>query len=151
MKQLFTAPLKLLIWCAIKILLSSQYIVYHLKQKLLAGESKMHQRASHPYHCVEIDPLESEGTYLNSDTDTEITVCSCVKKQEGTRYLSQSAPHLPLSGCDCKKCDCRYKHYEDRRNLVRSSSDETYQLYCHLDSKKRESNDRRQLQTLGHS
>jgi hypothetical protein len=108
MKQLFTAPLKLLIWCAIKILLSSQYIVYHLKQKLLAGESKMHQRASHPYHCVEIDPLESEGTYLNSDTDTdtdtenEITVCSCVKKQEGTRYLSQCAPHLPLSGCDCK-------------------------------------------------
>jgi hypothetical protein len=113
------------------------YIVYQLKQKLLFGHSKRHCLAYHPYHCVEIEPL-------NLDTDTQLRVCSSVKKQQGARYLSHSAPHLSLPECNCKNCDCRYKHYEDRRNSVRRSNDETHQqLYLHLNSNGRESSDRR--------
>jgi|GEM_PF-4650964 len=146
MKHFFIASIKLLTWCTIKILLATQYIVYHLKQKLLYGGSKRHCRASHPYHCVVIDPLDPEDTHLNSDTEkeTQLSVCICVRKQLGVRYLSHSAPQLPLLECNCKNCNCRYKHYEDRRNLVRRNSDETHkQLYSHLETNDRESKDRR--------
>ncbi len=41
--------------------------------------------------------------------------CQSARNQRQTRYLSTSAPPLPLPGCDVEACHCRYMKYEDRR------------------------------------
>jgi hypothetical protein len=41
----------------------------------------------------------------------------------GKRYLSRTAPVLPLKNCNCSTCECRYVHYEDRRKGVRRARD----------------------------
>jgi len=57
---------------------------------------------SNAYHCVEID--------YSSDP------CAAVKKMEGQRFLSDEAPMFPLPGCTSRSCQCRYVHYDDRRD-----------------------------------
>jgi hypothetical protein len=143
MKQFFIVPKKFITFCTIKMRLAAKYIVYQLKQKRLSGHSKRHCHAYHPYHCVAIEP---EDSHLNPNAEIKIqvSVCACVKKQQGARYLSHSTPHLPLPECDCKHCNCHYKHYDDRRNSVRRSNGETHrQLYLYLNSNDRKSSDRR--------
>jgi hypothetical protein len=62
--------------------------------------AKIHAKAgSHP--CVMISPC------LGS--------CSTATEQRDRRYLAVDAPELPLTGCDAEQCNCRYKHYQDRR------------------------------------
>jgi hypothetical protein len=42
--------------------------------------------------------------------------CGAAKAERGKRYLSKEAPTFPLSECDRRdRCDCRYRHHEDRR------------------------------------
>ena len=44
------------------------------------------------------------------------TPCQSAKDNQKKRYLSAEAPLLPLDQCDRPdQCQCRYKHYEDRR------------------------------------
>lgn len=38
------------------------------------------------------------------------------------RYLSSDAPRLPLSGCDADRCDCKYRHFADRRGAPRRAA-----------------------------
>jgi len=33
----------------------------------------------------------------------------------GQRFLARDAPRLPLRGCDVDPCQCRYAHFDDRR------------------------------------
>ena len=42
--------------------------------------------------------------------------CRSAKGLEGERFLSNEAPRLPLPKCDVKECQCRFVHYEDRRD-----------------------------------
>lgn len=50
--------------------------------------------------------------------------CEAAKNKLGERHLSAEAPLLPLSDCDrSDQCDCRYKHYDDRRGEPRRRSD----------------------------
>lgn len=44
--------------------------------------------------------------------------CAAVVDVNGRKWLSAEAPQLPLKGCD-KQCDCRYRHYADRRSAER--------------------------------
>lgn len=44
------------------------------------------------------------------------TACRGAKGLEGERFLSNEAPRLPLPKCDVKECQCRFVHYEDRRD-----------------------------------
>lgn len=53
------------------------------------------------YHCVAI----AHGR--NS--------CESVVQLEGKRFLSIEAPILKLDGCNVASCQCRYIHFEDRR------------------------------------
>lgn len=63
------------------------------------------------YHAVSI--------YCSSDA------CQAAKDELGKRYLSAEAPLLPLRQCDRPdQCDCRYKHYDDRRGRPRRRSDQ---------------------------
>jgi hypothetical protein len=56
-----------------------------------------------------------------------IFACKAARDLEGQRFLSGSAPRIPLSGCDASDCTCRFSHHadrragEDRRSLYRSS------------------------------
>lgn len=57
------------------------------------------------YHCIAI-------TYGKNP-------CEAVKRLEGKRFLSTEAPTLQLLGCTADSCQCRYIHYEDRREEER--------------------------------
>lgn len=60
------------------------------------------------------------------------SACQAVKDKLGERLLSAEAPLLPLRQCDRPdQCDCRYKHYSDRRGETRRHSDQG--LAAHTD------------------
>ncbi len=45
----------------------------------------------------------------------ESTACSAAKSLDGKRFLSDAAPQVPLAQCDVQDCQCRFEHYQDRR------------------------------------
>jgi hypothetical protein len=49
--------------------------------------------------------------------------CAAVGELNGRKWLSAEAPQLPVKGCDAKQCDCRYRHYADRRSGDRRETD----------------------------
>ncbi len=49
--------------------------------------------------------------------------CEAAKAHAGHRYLSREAPTLPVPGCTCLDCQCRYDHHEDRRAQPRRIAD----------------------------
>ena len=53
------------------------------------------------YHCVAIIPGNKP--------------CDLVKRLKGKRFLSTEAPILKLDECTAESCQCRYIHYDDRR------------------------------------
>lgn len=42
--------------------------------------------------------------------------CSAAQAMAGRRFLSGSAPKLPLPECDRPECHCRFVHHQDRRS-----------------------------------
>ena len=42
--------------------------------------------------------------------------CAAAKEMAGRRFLATAAPQLPLPGCTASKCNCRFKHHDDRRS-----------------------------------
>ncbi len=69
------------------------------------GSAVEHRRIGNPYHAVSIE-AGSRG-------------CAAARGQEGKRYLSSSAPMLPLKDCTSPTCNCRYVHHNDRRTADR--------------------------------
>jgi hypothetical protein len=49
--------------------------------------------------------------------------CSAALACKESRYLSNCAPRLPIAGCDATRCDCRYRHFIDRRRPPRRASE----------------------------
>ena len=46
--------------------------------------------------------------------------CAAAAMCRATRFLSNEAPRLPLTGCDHPEtCECKYRHYQDRRSGAR--------------------------------
>lgn len=41
--------------------------------------------------------------------------CAAAKALAGERFLASEPPPLPLPDCDAKRCECNFKHYDDRR------------------------------------
>lgn len=70
-------------------------------------------RLNRDFHAVSIRP--------------GIFACKAARDLEGERFLSGSAPRIPLPDCDASDCTCRFAHHadrragEDRRSLYRSS------------------------------
>lgn len=54
--------------------------------------------------------------------------CAAARSIAGHRFLSNSAPLLPLRECDARECQCAYKRYNDRRTDVRRASDEQFDI-----------------------
>jgi hypothetical protein len=61
------------------------------------------------YHAVTIAP--------------GLRACEAAKAVARKRFLSAEAPDLPLQGCSCSTCACRYEHHDDRRNGQRRARD----------------------------
>jgi hypothetical protein len=55
----------------------------------------------HPWHAVTIAASPN--------------ACAAAQACKGKRFLSAEAPWLPLEECDVKRCNCKYRHYPDRR------------------------------------
>src|ERR1700722_11033605 len=52
--------------------------------------------------------------------------CHAARALRGIRFLSQDAPHLPLSECNAGvSCPCAYKHHADRRGPPRRAEELT--------------------------
>jgi hypothetical protein len=49
--------------------------------------------------------------------------CAAARQLRGQRFLSRDAPPLPLKDCSCLNCECRYEHYDDRRQTGRRARD----------------------------
>jgi hypothetical protein len=45
--------------------------------------------------------------------------CAAAQACKGKRFLSDDAPWLPLEKCDATRCECRYRHFADRRGPPR--------------------------------
>ena len=43
------------------------------------------------------------------------SACAAAKSMEGRRFLSGTAPRIPLAECDVLECKCRFVHHKDRR------------------------------------
>ena len=61
--------------------------------------------ASHPFHAVSIEPLQSS--------------CTAAKSIKAQRFLSEGTPSLPLAKCNATECQCMYMHHSDRRSGAR--------------------------------
>jgi hypothetical protein len=68
----------------------------------LSGRPVQAHRVVNPYHAVGIAPGAAS--------------CKAVAGHKGRRYLSAEAPKLPLPACDARSCQCRFVHFEDRRD-----------------------------------
>lgn len=52
--------------------------------------------------------------------------CEAAKALSGQRHLCREAPLLPLVSCDRPdRCECQYRHFDDRRAGSRRTSDAT--------------------------
>lgn len=49
--------------------------------------------------------------------------CSAVHRFTRRRYLSSSAPPLPLPSCDSSACNCHFRRHKDRRAGPRRRTD----------------------------
>jgi hypothetical protein len=50
---------------------------------------------------------------------------SCIASQhvKGHRFLCAETPTLPLPGCTCERCTCRYEYFSDRRRGPRRAEE----------------------------
>jgi hypothetical protein len=49
--------------------------------------------------------------------------CQWARVCNGKRFLIPEVPRLPLQGCDSRHCQCKYRHFEDRRATPRRSTE----------------------------
>ncbi len=73
--------------------------------------------------------------------------CDAVKALSGKRFLSNTAPRIPLPECDVVECNCQFVHYTDRR--ARNDRRKPYQGSIGVgsdkyDQEKRDARDRRE-------
>ena len=66
-----------------------------------ASPVRVVKRVPGNFHCVE----------LRYPSDA----CDAVKRIGEMRFLSGTAPEIPVPGCVAAKCSCRYVHHDDRR------------------------------------
>jgi hypothetical protein len=71
----------------------------------ISTPAKVRRGSRQPWHAVTIAAPAS--------------ACGAAQVCKGKRFLSRDAPRLPLAKCDATRCDCVYRHYDDRRGAPR--------------------------------
>ena len=93
-------------------------VYFFIRQKEQATDK--HPIASRP------TKKKSATTFHAVSIKYEPTACSAAKSLDGKRFLSDAAPRVPLAECDVLDCQCRFEHYEDRRDREeRRNSDQS--------------------------
>lgn len=54
--------------------------------------------------------------FLSVTIHSRANACEAVRALASTRFLAKEAPRLPLEDCTVSNCQCRYEHYDDRRD-----------------------------------
>jgi hypothetical protein len=75
-----------------------------------ADPAKVQRNSRHRWHAVTIIGPAS-------------TMCGAAQACKGKRFLSPEAPRLPVKGCDAEECNCRYRHFADRRGGPRRAEE----------------------------
>lgn len=57
-----------------------------------------------------------KGDFHAVSIRTGVFACKAARDLEGRRFLSGSAPRIPLPDCDASDCSCRFAHHADRRD-----------------------------------
>lgn len=60
---------------------------------------------------VPYSQLPFRGVVIRQGSHT----CAAVQQLAGTRFLAKEAPRLPLNDCNVAACQCRFAHFDDRR------------------------------------
>jgi hypothetical protein len=94
-----------------------------------SGRPVEHRRIGNPFHAVSIEFGQS--------------ACQQARKLEGQRFLSASAPMLPLAGCGTTACRCRYVHHNDRRDYQHDRRVNFANPHAHLRADRRAGGGRR--------
>jgi len=86
------------------LILTVAWLVVRIRRNKAAtiAESQPRVNDSGAFHAVAIKYSEN--------------ACDAAKAMTGRRFLSNTAPRLPLPECDFPKCSCKFAHYDDRRN-----------------------------------
>lgn len=61
------------------------------------------------------DSANSDTHFHAVSVKPGLIACHKASTLNGTRYLSNEAPPLPLPGCGESSCSCRFIHHSDRR------------------------------------
>lgn len=115
-------------------------------------------RVSNPYHCVTIRYPGDQACEAVQKLEPKSRLSGRVPLflETHKRYLSSEAPLLPLPGCTASYCQCRYVHYEDRRELNRRhlhQEQQTAFIPASVGRERRSGTDRRRnsnIQAAGH-
>ncbi len=101
-------------WAAIGTIIGllSPWII--VRRHRLAIESACGQTLSVPRRSVNI--RLKVDSYRGVTISPHLEMCAVAEEQRGRRFLATDAPELPLPGCDVRKCGCRYRQHEDRRD-----------------------------------
>jgi hypothetical protein len=94
-----------------------------------SGRPVEHRRIGNPFHAVSIEPGQR--------------ACLEARRLEGQRFLSTSAPMLPLKACGSSSCQCRYVHHNDRRNSQRDRRVNFANPHAHTRAERRSGGGRR--------
>ena len=67
--------------------------------------------------AVRAAPIPSQSTPFSAvSIKPGANACRSAGDLSKLRYLRDSAPMLPLDGCDCLPCDCSFQRHHDRRS-----------------------------------
>ena len=85
---------------------------------------------------------DSRGRWRSVAIIGSATACAAAQMCKGKRYLCREAPRLPLKACDAARCDCKYRHFEDRRGTPRRA-EEKGMTPTRVENNRRKNRDRR--------
>jgi hypothetical protein len=49
--------------------------------------------------------------------------CEAARRCIGKRFLIPQVPRLPMKECRAPRCECKYRHYDDRRAMPRRAAE----------------------------
>ncbi|HLU05805.1 MAG TPA: hypothetical protein VKZ91_04555 [Woeseiaceae bacterium] len=79
---------------------------------------KMRSRAPVTHELKAVDPAATarlKADFHAVSIRPGAMACKAARKLDGQRFLSGSAPRIPLPDCDASDCRCRFAHHADRR------------------------------------
>lgn len=97
----------LLIVGVIVLLLIVAVMIWHRKKRASEREAA---------NGNEIDLMATTSKFHAVSIRPGPGACHAALGLQGQRFLSDSAPSIPLPSCDSQNCRCRFMHFADRRS-----------------------------------